>query len=87
MDKIKQFFSKLSYDIGDFFGGLEFSDLEKKITLGAAGFFAFCLLVWLICFALFFETVQKIFGILALVGFIGTICWIVGLLLYKRFKG
>lgn len=86
MDKIKQFISRLSYDVGDFFGGLRFSDLEKKITLGIAGFFAFCLLVWLFCFALFFETVQKIFGILALIGLIGGIGWIVGLLLYKKFK-
>ena len=86
MDKIRQLISRLSYDISDFFGDLHFSDLEKKITLGIAGFFVFCLLVWLFCFALFFETVQKIFGILALIGLIGGIGWIVGLLLYKKFK-
>lgn len=87
MDKIRQFISRISYDLGDFFGDLSFSDLEKKISLGIAGFFAFCLLAWLFCFALFFETAQKIFGVLTIVGLIGCIGWVVGLLVYKKMKG
>ena len=86
MDKIKQFISRISYDLGGFLGDVTFSDLEKKISLGIAGFFAFCLLAWLFCFALFFETAQKIFGILTVIGLIACIGWVIGLLVYKRFK-
>ncbi len=86
MDKIKQFISRISYDMSGFFSDLTLSDLEKKISLGVAGFFAFCLLVWLICFMFFFETLQTVFGILTIIGLVAVVGWCVGLLVYKKKK-
>ena len=87
MDKIRQFITNFTYDMEGFFKNLEFSDKEKKISLYIGAFFAFCLLAWIICFALFFETAQTIFGYATIVGLVGLIGWAIGLLIFKKMKG